>query len=125
MCARQRNTINKKIQKKHPTKHVQSHTHCSKDGCIKCSKYPNSCCDKFFVLNLCGLTNSLNYQLLKYKGQNVEIETVSGTKESGILCSFGIDFIEIKEKDDTFVTILKDKISKIYLFADGDHSNLC
>jgi len=66
------------------------------------------------------LTDNLNYQLLKYKGHNVEIETVFGTKESGILCSFGIDFIEIKEKDDTFVTILKDKISKIYLFADGD-----
>lgn len=125
MYSRRGETIKKEVQKKRQTKREQSHTHFSRDRCLKCSQYPCIGCDKFFVLNLAGLTDNINYQLLRYKGQKAEIETVFCTKECGVIWNFGIDFIEIKEKDGAFVTILKDKISKIYLFADRDNSISC
>ncbi|WP_460010637.1 hypothetical protein [Lysinibacillus sp. CTST325] len=71
------------------------------------------------------MKDNLNYELLRYKGQKAEIETVFGTMERGVLCNFGIDFIDIKEQDGAIVTILKDKISKIYLFADKNNDTFC
>ncbi|KOP80561.1 hypothetical protein AMS59_04040 [Lysinibacillus sp. FJAT-14745] len=117
MCARRSDTIKKKMQMKRQTLHGHK--------CKKCSKYPCICCDKFFVLNLAGLTDNLNYELLRYKGQKAEIETVFCTIECGVICNIGIDFIEIKEQDGAIVTILKDKISRIYLSTDKDNGTFC
>ena len=62
---------------------------------------------------------------MKLKGQRVEIEMISGKHEHGIICDFGIDFIEIMKKDGTVVLILRDKISKIYLHAENCCNSSC
>lgn len=81
----------------------------------KCVTSTLSFCDNFFIISLAGLTENLNFQLLKHKGCEVEIETIFGTKECGVIYSFGIDYIEIKRSDGTVILFLKDKINKIHL----------
>lgn len=107
------------------SKHVQDCTCCSSESHKKCVKYSLSFCDDFFTINLAGLTENLSFQLLKFKGHEVEIETISGTLEHGVICNFGIDFIEIRKRDCTDVLILRDKISKIYLLDDKCCTTSC
>ena len=106
-------------------KHVQDCTCSSCERCKKCVKYPLSFCDDFFTINLAGLTENLSFQLFKLKGHKVEIETIAGTHERGVICNFGIDYIEIKKNDGTVVLILRDKISKIYLLTDKCITTSC
>lgn len=115
MCAKCRSTSK--------SKPIQDCTSC--ESRKKCIKYPLSFCDNFFTINLAGLTENLSFQLLKLKGHTVEIETILGTQEHGVICNFGIDFIEIKKRDGTVVLILRDKINKIYLVSDKCITTSC
>ena len=82
--------------------------------------YPNHDCEDcgdFFEINLAGLTDNLNFELVKCKGQEVEIETTFCSEEnkiSGKIYNVGIDFIELLNDHGRIVTILKDKISHIH-----------
>lgn len=81
--------------------------------------YPcNDCvdCGEFFEINLAGLTDSVNFELVKYKDHEVEIETTTckDNKVSGKIYKVGIDFIELLKDNGRIVTILKDKISQIH-----------
>ena len=105
--------------------HIEDCNCTSCDSRRKCVKYPLSFCDHFFTINIAGLTENLSFQLLKLKGQRVEIEMLSGKHEHGVVCNFGIDFIEIKKKDGTVVLILRDKISKIYIQAENCSNISC
>jgi len=74
-------------------------------------------CGDFFEINLAGLTDNLNFELVKFKGQEVEIETTLCSEEnkiSGKIYNVGIDFIELLNDHGRIVTILKDKISHIH-----------
>lgn len=115
MCAKRRITSK--------NKHIEDCNCTSFESRKKCVKYPLSFCDNFFTINLAGLTENLSFKLSKLKGHTAEIETISGQQEHGVICNFGIDFIEIKKKNGTVVFILRDKISKIYLHV-GNCSTL-
>lgn len=121
MCAKRGITS----KSKQNCKHDQDDTCSSCERRKKCVKYPISFCDNFFTINLAGLTENLSFQLFKLKGHKVEIETILGTQEHGVICNFGIDFIEIKKSDGTVVLILRDKISKIYLVSDKCITSTC
>jgi hypothetical protein len=52
-------------------------------------------------INLAGLTGNLNFLLLKFEGNDVEIDIILGDeikKERGKIYNVGIDFIELKQK---------------------------
>lgn len=117
MCAKRRITSK--------NKHIEDCNCTSCESRKKCVKYPLSFCDNFFTINLAGLTENLSFRLSNLKGHSVEIETIPGTLEHGVICNFGIDFIEIKKKDGTVVFILRDKISKIYLHVEKCNTTSC
>lgn len=90
----------------------QSNTYLRKGSCKIPVQIPCPDCNDFFDINLAGLTENLNFQLLRFEDSDIEIDTASGSVK-GRICKVGIDFIEIKEKDGIIVTILKDKIIQI------------
>jgi hypothetical protein len=74
-------------------------------------------CGDFFDINLAGLTDSANFELVKFIGRKVEIETTScteGNKIRGKIYNVGIDFIELLKENGRIVMILKDNISQIH-----------
>ena len=53
-------------------------THFRKDGCRIPVSFPCCDCNDPFRLNLAGLTENLNFQLLRSEGRVVEIDTTLG-----------------------------------------------
>lgn len=86
---------------------------------------PVSCppiiCDERIHLRLAGLTGNLNFQLFRMKGCPVEIEVEcrqggdGAGKETvkGIICNAGTDFVDIKQANNTVVTLMVEKIRLI------------
>lgn len=102
-------------------KRKKSECHCNNHFCKEeCKIQINfSRCrdDNHLCLNVSGLTDNLNFQLLRFKDCEVEIETIlgsTGNKVRGKVRDVGIDFIEIEEEKGKIVTILKDKVSQIH-----------
>ena len=99
-------------------KRVKCHrcTHFRKDGCRIPVSFPCCDCNDPFRLNLAGLTENFNFQLLRSEGCDVEIDITFGAtenKERGKIYNVGIDFIDLKKENGSIVTILKDKVSQI------------
>ncbi|WP_144549568.1 hypothetical protein [Peribacillus simplex] len=102
--------------KKRKKRDCHSDTHFKKDGCKIHAKFTSCRDDNTLCLNLAGLTENLNFQLVRFKDCVVEIDTIFGVAENkvrGKICNVGIDFLEIKKENGTIVTILKDKVSQI------------
>jgi len=79
---------------------------------------PISCppviCDERIHLKLSGLTGNLNFQLFRLKGCRVKIEldcpADGKSKVEGNICNVGTNFVDIKLKDNTIITVLVEKI---------------
>lgn len=78
---------------------------------IKCCHHYD--CRDFFQVNFSGLTNNLNYKLLKHKGCELEMNTIDGRRKKRKTDHIGIDFVDIKNENGHIVTVLKDKIVSI------------
>ena len=92
-------------------------------GCSIPYQVPCHHCEDQFHINLAGLTDNLNFQLLKMEGCELEIDTTVGTHtrtERGKIHNVGIDFIEIQNDNGQIVTLLKDKINHIRRAEDFD-----
>lgn len=94
-------------------------------SCHKCSKkknvlkYYHCHCHQKIQLNLSGLTDNLNFQLLSNPKNNIVIQTISpDTNIEGKVYRIGIDYIDVQKKKGEIVTVWKDKIRKIYLLVD-------
>ncbi|RLL43848.1 hypothetical protein D8M04_13140 [Oceanobacillus piezotolerans] len=84
------------------------------EGCKIPYQLPCKDCKNHFRLNLAGLTENLNFQLLQEKDCKLEIMVgPNQDTEIGRIYNVGIDFIEIKNDDDKIITILKNKIVNI------------
>ncbi|BDH61516.1 hypothetical protein MTP04_16460 [Lysinibacillus sp. PLM2] len=84
---------------------VQHDRKCDGDNVIPCY------CNDFFKLNLAGLTDRLNYQLLICQSP-IKITTLGGLQLSGRTFQIGSDYIDI-HSEQGIVTILQDKIKHI------------
>lgn len=72
---------------------------------------PYIVCDHRIFLNLGGLTGNLNFQLFRMKGCRVKIElSECQDKVEGIICNVGTNFIDLKQEDNTVITVLTEKI---------------
>jgi hypothetical protein len=92
-----------------------------KEGCKIPAYFPQCDCNHLIEINLAGLTGNLNFLLLKFEGNDVEIDTILGDeikKERGKIYNVGIDFIELKTENGMIVSILKDKIGQIRWLKD-------
>ena len=74
----------------------------------KCSNHCD--CRDFFQVDFSGLTDNLNFKLLKGKDCKLEMNTIDGRRRKGKTDHVGIDFVDIKNDHDDIVTVLKDKI---------------
>lgn len=75
-------------------------------------KYPYCDCSRYKRLSLAGLTDNINFRLLKNAGREVEIETTF-RMEKGRIYDIGTDYVEIKEENGLIVTMLKENIRHI------------
>ena len=73
----------------------------------------NKICNRYFCLNLAGLTDNLNYKLISKRLRPIEIGTIGGESYHGKTKHVGIDYVEIQDKHASIVTILKSKIKFI------------
>ena len=69
-------------------------------------------CHDLLQVNFNGLRNDLNAKLLKNQDRPFEMVTAGGYRIRGKTHHIGIDYVDI-ERQDTIVTILKDKIDHI------------
>ena len=104
--------IKKNKDRKCRNDHKIRRDHFTNGGCSIPYQVPYHHCGDHFRINLAGLTDNLNFQLLKMDKCELEIVTTDGT-ESGKTYNAGIDFIEIRNDEDQIITILKDKINRI------------
>lgn len=95
--------------------------------CKSCSKKGNKiklkyyCCNgnQKIKLNVSRLTDNLNFQLISHHKRKVLIETLAPMiVVKGRIYRIGVDYLDIKQKDGQIVTVLKDKIKKIYWLYD-------
>jgi hypothetical protein len=86
----------------------------TKSCCIPVS-CPTIVCDPRIFLNLAGLTGNLNFQLFRLKGCQVEIELSSPCEDKveGIICNVGTNFVDVKQDDNTVITVLIERIRLI------------
>lgn len=77
----------------------------------RCTCHKKHCC--CLHVNLAGLTDHVNYKLVKYRKIPVKLTAINGYTLTGKTYQVGIDYVEIKKENDTIVTILKDKIDRI------------
>lgn len=73
-------------------------------------------CDRRIQLRLAGLTGNLNFQLFRKIGRHVLVEVECGEHTStvrGIVCQVGPDFLDIRQKNGTIITVLRNRIIKI------------
>jgi hypothetical protein len=76
--------------------------------------FPCRDCHDNIRLNLAGLTDNLNFKLMKSKNQHVEVHTPCAA-EKGEIEQVGIDYIELTNEKKQNLIILKDKINYIHL----------
>ncbi|SOC14983.1 hypothetical protein SAMN05880501_10815 [Ureibacillus xyleni] len=69
-------------------------------------------------VNLAGLTDNLNFKLLKFRKIPVKMTATNGFQLKGFTHHVGIDFVDIKKENGTIVRILKDKIAHIKWMKD-------
>lgn len=89
---------------------------CQKPRRIKFTTLRIPICNDRIRPQLAGLTNSLNFQLLRKKKCPVIIEfDAAGEEElvTGVICSVGTNFIDIRKRDDSVVTLMPDRITRI------------
>lgn len=85
----------------------------TKNCCIPVSCPPITCDPRIF-LNLAGLTGNLNFQLFRMKGCQVKIELSDCNDEvEGVICNVGTNFVDVKQTDNTVITILIERIRLI------------
>ncbi|GEM_PF-6455949 len=111
------------LDKKKQKEQKQHGSIIEKDGCKIEFSLPCYQCKTDLHLNLAGLTDNLNFQLLqaKLKGSPVIVETNFG-QEKGKVKNIGIDYVELKQKDEEIIMILKSQIKCIHIQNSKDSS---
>lgn len=69
-------------------------------------------CGDLVTVNLNSLKNELNMKLYKNRNRPLEVVTAGGFRIGGKMTNVGIDFLDIKHKNN-IITVLKDKIDHI------------
>ena len=93
----------------------------SSSACPRIPERNNLCppipvCNDPLNLRLAGLTGNLNFQLFRLKGCPVSIRIdCSGDTEiiNGVICNVGTDFVDVRKKDNTVVTVITERICRI------------
>lgn len=89
---------------------------CQKPRRVKLTTLRIPICNDLIRPQLAGLTNNLNFQLLRKKKCPVIIEfDAAGDEEqiTGVICAVGTNFIDIRKRDDSVVTLMPDRITRI------------
>jgi len=90
------------------------HLHHSHGHCHSLLFPRHGCCDDRIRLRLGGLHDTLGFRLMRAHGCDVEIETGDNQKVKGTVCSAGADFVDIRQKNKTIVTLLRHEIKQIH-----------
>lgn len=85
-----------------------------KDDCQFEVTFPCRDCHDNIRLNLAGLTDNLNFKLIKSENRHVEVHTPCAI-EKGKIEQVGIDYIELANEKKQNMILLKDKINYIHL----------